>query len=187
MVEVKGWRQRIWRGVTLLIVAAAGMSGAVADESVVTYHGALDRSGHYLAPALTWAKATSVQLDAGFNATVDGAVYSQPLYWVPPTGGGAARLIVATENNNVYALNARTGKPIWTTSLGRRFRARSCRAATSTQWASPARRRSIRPQGSFIWKRTLRRPAAARAQGVRAFARHGSGNAGLAGRCQARA
>ncbi len=120
MVEGKGWRRRFWRGLTLLGVAAAGVAAAAAaaDHSVVTYHNALDRSGHYVAPALTWAKAASVQLDAGFNATVDGAVYSQPLYWVPPTGGGAARLIVATENNNVYALNARTGAKIWAKNLG---------------------------------------------------------------------
>ena len=118
MVELKGWRQRIWRGLTLLMAAAAGVGGAAADESVVTYHGAADRSGLYVAPALTWAKAATVRLDAGFNATVDGAVYSQPLYWVPPAGGGAARIIVATENNFVYALDAGTGAQIWETSLG---------------------------------------------------------------------
>ena len=71
-----------------------------------------------MAPALTWAKAANVRLDAGFHATVDGAVYSQPLYWVPPPGGGAARIIVATEKNKVYALDAGTGAPIWETSLG---------------------------------------------------------------------
>ena len=117
MVEPKGWRQRIWRGLTLLIAAAAGIGGAAAAESVVTYHGAADRSGLYVAPALTWAKAATVRLDAGFHATVDGAVYSQPLYWVPP-GGGAARIIVATEKNFVYALDASTGAQIWRTSLG---------------------------------------------------------------------
>jgi hypothetical protein len=118
MVEPKGWRQRLWRGLTLLMAAAAGTGGAAADQSVVTYHGALDRSGLYVAPELTWAKAATIRLDAGFHAVVDGAVYGQPLNWVPPPGGGAARLIVATENNNVYALNARTGAPIWATSLG---------------------------------------------------------------------
>ena len=116
MVEPRGRRRRLWRGLTLLIAAAAGVRGAAAAESVVTYHGAADRSGLYVAPTLTWTKAATVQLDAGFHATVDGAVYSQPLYWVPP-GGGAARLIVATENNKVYALDARTGAPIWETSL----------------------------------------------------------------------
>ncbi len=118
MVESKRWRQHIWRGLMLLAVAASGVSDAAAAESVVTYHGAVDRSGLYEAPGLTWAKAATVQLDAGFNAKVDGAVYAQPLYWVPPSGGGAARIIVATENNFVYALNAATGARIWRTSLG---------------------------------------------------------------------
>ena len=118
MVEPKRWRQRLWRGLMLLTAAVAGVSGAAAEESVVTYHGALNRSGLYKAPGLTWAKAATVQLDAGFKASVDGAVYAQPLYWVPSSGGGAARLIVATENNQIYALNARTGARIWRTSLG---------------------------------------------------------------------
>jgi hypothetical protein len=118
MVEREGWRQRIWRGLTLLAVAAAGVCGAAAAESVVTYHGALDRSGLYEAPGLTWVKAATVQLDAGFSAKVEGAVYAQPLYWVPSSGGGAARIIVATENNFVYALDAATGARIWRTSLG---------------------------------------------------------------------
>ncbi len=118
MVEPKGWRQRLWRGLSLLMAAAAGLGGAAADQSVVTYHAAADRSGLYVAPALTWAKAPTVRLDTGFHATVDGAVYAQPLYWVPPAGGGAARIIVATEQNFVYALDASTGAQIWETSLG---------------------------------------------------------------------
>ena len=116
MVQSKRWRQRIWRGLTLL-AAAAGVGPAAADESVITYHGAADRSGLYVAPGLTFAKAAAVRLDAGFHATVDGAVYAQPLYWVPPAGGGAPRIIVATENNFVYALDAATGAQIWSTSL----------------------------------------------------------------------
>ncbi len=117
MVESKRWCQRLWLGVALLVALGALVGGAAADDSVVTYHGAADRSGLYVAPALTWTKAASVQLDAGFNATVDGKVYGQPLYWVPPAGG-AARIIVATEQNFVYALNAATGARIWRTSLG---------------------------------------------------------------------
>jgi hypothetical protein len=58
-----------------------------------------------------------VKLDTGLYAAIDGAVYAQPLYWVPP-GGGAARIIVATENNFVYALDASTGAKIWEKSLG---------------------------------------------------------------------
>jgi hypothetical protein len=118
MVESKRWRQRIWRGLMLLAAAAADVSGAAAVESIITYHHTADRSGHYIAPHLTWTEAATVRLDAGFYATVDGAIYAQPLYWVPPAGGGAARIIVATENNFVYALDAGTGAQIWWRSLG---------------------------------------------------------------------
>jgi outer membrane protein assembly factor BamB len=117
MIETKGWRERILRVLTLLMAAAAGLGGAAAAENVITYHGAADRSGLYVAPTLTWTKARTVRLDPGFNAAVVGAVYAQPLYWIPP-GGGAARIIVATENNNVYALDAVTGAQIWERSLG---------------------------------------------------------------------
>jgi outer membrane protein assembly factor BamB len=48
---------------------------------------------------------------------VEGWVYAQPLYWVPPAGG-AARIILATENNFVYAIDPATGKQIWAKSLG---------------------------------------------------------------------
>jgi hypothetical protein len=101
---------------TVVYAAAAGIGAAVADESVVTYHNAANRSGLYVAPTLTWTKAPSVRLDSGLHAGVDGWVYAQPLYWAPPTG--AARLIVATEKNFVYALNADTGAQIWARSLG---------------------------------------------------------------------
>jgi outer membrane protein assembly factor BamB len=117
MARKNGRRRLLWVGLTLLTAAAAGAGAAEAAESVTTYHGAADRGGLYVAPTLTWTKAAAVHLDAGFKATVDGAVYAQPLYWIPP-GGGAARVIVATENNMVYALDAKTGAQIWETSLG---------------------------------------------------------------------
>jgi outer membrane protein assembly factor BamB len=100
----------------VVYATAAGIGKAVADESVITYHNAADRSGLYVVPTLTWAEASAVKQDTGFHAGVDGWVYAQPLYWVPRTGGAA--LIVATEQNFVYALDASTGKQIWVKSLG---------------------------------------------------------------------
>jgi len=46
------------------------------------------------------------------SSTLDGAVYSQPLV----VGN---RLIVATENDSVYSLDALTGRPIWKRTLGK--------------------------------------------------------------------
>jgi hypothetical protein len=65
----------------VVLMAAAGVSGAAADESVLTYHCTADRSGLYVASGL--AKAATVRLDTGFHATVDGAIYGQPLYGAP--------------------------------------------------------------------------------------------------------
>jgi hypothetical protein len=101
----------------VIYAAAASIGNAVADESVITYHNAANRSGLYVAPRLSWTTAPHLKLDTSFHATVDGAVYSQPLYWVPPAAG-AARIIVATENNFVYALDADTGAQMWAKSLG---------------------------------------------------------------------
>ena len=113
MVEPREWSHRIRRCLTLLIAAAASIGNAVAAESVITYHNAANRSGLYVAPTLSWTTAPHVKLDTSFHATVDGDVYAQPLYWAP-----ADSVIVATENNFVYALNAGTGAQLWETSLG---------------------------------------------------------------------
>jgi hypothetical protein len=88
------------------------LNGAAA-QSVMTYHGSADRSGLYVDSALTPATAATVHLDSGFHAAVDGAVYGQPLYWAP-----SRAIIVTTEKNFVYALNATTGAEIWKTHLG---------------------------------------------------------------------
>jgi hypothetical protein len=45
------------------MAAAASIDNAVADESVITYHNAANRSGLYVAPTLTWTKAPAVKLD----------------------------------------------------------------------------------------------------------------------------
>jgi hypothetical protein len=187
MVESKRWLERLWRGLTLLAAAAAGLSGAAADDSVITYHGAADRSGHYIAPKLTWTQAATVRLDAGFHATVDGAIYAQPLYWVPPAGGGAARIIVATEKNFVYALDADTGAQIWRTSLG----ARVPLAALPCGNINPPGGHRHADDRSGHWNRlfgSVRPDVRQRTapQGVRTFARDGQPGVGLAGRRQGR-
>src|SRR4029453_3860822 len=52
-----------------------------------------------------------------FNGTISGSVYAQPLY-IENGPGGAAMIIVATETNRIYALNAGTGNVIWQRSVG---------------------------------------------------------------------
>jgi outer membrane protein assembly factor BamB len=106
----------VW-GATALACAALVVAAAPARAGdVLTYHNSNKRSGLYAVPGLTTAAAASLQLDSNFKATITGNVYSQPLYW-KPKGSKTAELIVATESNNVYALNAATGAVIWERSL----------------------------------------------------------------------
>jgi len=85
-------------------------------QSVTTYHAASDRSGHYVFAGLTWETAAKVHLDPKFSGAIDGNVLAQPLYWQDARGN--RRLIAATESNEVYALDATSGKVVWKTSLG---------------------------------------------------------------------
>ncbi|MDE2003436.1 MAG: PQQ-binding-like beta-propeller repeat protein, partial [Betaproteobacteria bacterium] len=55
--------------------------------------------------------------DPDFRAEVAGPIYAQPLYWRFP-GSAKALLLVATERNLVYALDAETGATAWKASLG---------------------------------------------------------------------
>jgi outer membrane protein assembly factor BamB len=68
-------------------------------------------------PGLTWEKARSVHADENFRARFQGHVYAQPLY--VHGSADAGMLVVATEDNGVHALDARTGGAIWTRSLAR--------------------------------------------------------------------
>jgi hypothetical protein len=89
-----------------------------AQDNVLTYHGSPDRSGNFIVPGLTWQRAKSLHPDEKFHAHVIGNVYAQPLHW-RAAGSNSGMLLVATEENNVHALDATTGDAIWTRSLGR--------------------------------------------------------------------
>jgi PQQ-like domain len=100
-----------------LTVALVLSASAEADQSVLTYHGAPDRAGRYVVPSLTYERARGLHFDASFHAAFQGHVYAQPLLWRRP-GSGAGMLIVATEENEVYALDAESGAQIWKRPLG---------------------------------------------------------------------
>jgi hypothetical protein len=111
-------------GILLLLATwALATQGRAADaagagtEEVLEHHENAARSGLYVAPELTWEAAGHLQRDPKFQGDVAGPVYAQPLYWRSPEGDRAL-LLVATEQNLVYALDARTGVPAWKTSLG---------------------------------------------------------------------
>ena len=102
---------------TLIAVALLSAASAHADQSVLTYHGALDRAGRYVVPGLTYERARGLRLDASFHAAFQGKVYAQPLLWRRP-GSSEGELIVVTEDNEVFALDAQSGKQIWKRALG---------------------------------------------------------------------
>jgi hypothetical protein len=96
--------------------AAPGLVPAAHANQVLTYHNNNTRHGLYVIPSLTLTAAGTMAPDTAFHATISGQVYAQPLYWAPK-GAATAELIVATENNIVYALNATTGAVIWQQQL----------------------------------------------------------------------
>ena len=82
------------------------------------HHKNLNRDGLYVQPALTKAAAAGLHKDTTFvSPPLQGQVFAQPLF----VDGGAAGqdlIIVATENNNVYGLNGKTGAQVWMKTLG---------------------------------------------------------------------
>src|SRR6059058_2068934 len=84
---------------------------ADAHVNVTQEHNNPSRDGVYIDSAFTPAAAANLTRDLGFNGTISGNVYAQPLYI---EGGPNGPMIIAvTELNNVYALDATTGLPIW--------------------------------------------------------------------------
>jgi hypothetical protein len=100
----------------LLALLVTGWAVTGRAQSVLTYHHDPARSGDYVVPALSWARARDLHLDTAFVPRFSGHLYAQPLYWQP--AGAAGMLIVATENDTVAAIDAATGSILWTRSLG---------------------------------------------------------------------
>src|SRR5216117_3659735 len=111
----------------LLIVASlwCAVLQANAQVNVTQEHNNLSRDGVYIDPGFTPAAADGLTRDLNFNGTISGNVYAQPLYI---EGGASGPMIIAvTESNNVYALNATTGLPIWSrTDIGSPVQTTQC-------------------------------------------------------------
>jgi hypothetical protein len=103
-------------GLLLPAPAAAGPAAA-AGATVATYHGDIARSGHFVVPGLSWARAPLLHLDPAFAPRFSGHLYAQPLFWRPP-GAGAGMLVVATESDTVAAIDAASGRILWQRVLG---------------------------------------------------------------------
>ena len=109
----------------LVALAPAASAGTRPPAQISAYHGDPAHDGNFIAPDLTWATAPHLRRDRGFDGRVPGHVYAQPLFWTPPRdspgdapGAATGRVIVATEDNVVVALDAVSGRIVWQTRLG---------------------------------------------------------------------
>lgn len=104
-------------GLAMVAMAALLTSPGVRAQSILNYHGAPNRSGTYTVPHLTWERAAGLHADPDFDGRVAGHIYAQPLFWHFPQINRKL-VVLATEDNVVYALDAHTGKVAWQKSLG---------------------------------------------------------------------
>jgi outer membrane protein assembly factor BamB len=96
----------------IVILLWTALLRASAQVNVTQHHNHDSRDGLYVDPAFTQSNATSLTRDLGFNGTISGNVYAQPLY-IERVPQGTPMVIAVTESNKVYALNATTGTVIW--------------------------------------------------------------------------
>ena len=103
------------RFISIFAILIAGLWTALprtmGQVNVTQEHNNPSRDGVYIDTAFTLAAAANLTRDLGFDGTISGNVYAQPLYI---EGGPNGPMIIAvTESNNVYALDATTGTVIW--------------------------------------------------------------------------
>jgi hypothetical protein len=99
-----------------MAAAAARAQPAGPGAQVLTYHADARRRGNFVEPALTWQAAQRLRPDPAFRPDVSGHIYAQPLYW--RGSDGRALLVIATESDAVYALDAASGATVWMRRLG---------------------------------------------------------------------
>jgi hypothetical protein len=90
---------------------------ADAQVNVTQHHNHASRDGLYIDTAFTQSAAANLTRDLGFDGTISGSVYAQPLY-IEGGPGDRAMVIAVTESNNVYALDAVDGSIMWQLNVG---------------------------------------------------------------------
>jgi hypothetical protein len=94
--------------------AVVAVNGQV---NVTQFHNHDSRDGLYVDSTFTPAAAANLTRDLNFDGTIIGNVYAQPLY-INDGPGGRPTIIAVSESNNVYALDALDGSPIWQRNVG---------------------------------------------------------------------
>ena len=102
--------------VILAILLTIFLAGFAFSQNVLTYHNNNARTGlNSTETTLTLSNVNLNTFGKLFTIKVDGAVDSEPLYLssVPVNGTTHNLLIVATENDSVYAFDADIGTKLW--------------------------------------------------------------------------
>jgi hypothetical protein len=106
---------------TLFFLLAAPLLPLAAQTNVLTFHNDVGRTGRNLAETtLTPSTVNATAFGKLFLTTLDGVVDAQPLYVAAvaiPNQGTHNVLIVPTENDSLYALDADTGAQLWKVAL----------------------------------------------------------------------
>ena len=110
---------RLWpAALPWCVLAVTGVDfRAQAAVNVTQHHNHVSRDGLYISSAFTHSAAASLKRDLAFDGTISGNVYAQPLY-ISGGPGGKSMVIAVTESNNVYALDAASGRVIWSRNVG---------------------------------------------------------------------
>jgi hypothetical protein len=83
------------------------------SADVTQHHRNPSRDGVYVDAAFTKAKAATIHRDTTFTSpAIQGPTYAQPLY-VENVAGGKNLVVVATEQNWIYGLDAANGTAVW--------------------------------------------------------------------------
>ena len=82
--------------------------------SVLERNNSPGRTGVFVQPTLTKARAATMVLDRTFDGTVSGNVFASPLF----VDGTPGVFVIATENNQISVLDENTGRPVWQRTYG---------------------------------------------------------------------
>ena len=114
---IKHRRMKILVFFVVVVCLWSAVVPANTQVNVTQFHNHESRDGLYVDAAFTPIAAANLARDLNFDGTIAGNVYAQPLY-IEGGPSGKAIIIVATESNNVYALDALDGSIIWQLNVG---------------------------------------------------------------------
>ena len=114
---IKHGRMKVLFFVVVLVCVGSAVVPANAQVNVTQFHNHESRDGLYIDAAFTQSAAANLTRDLNFDGTIAGNVYAQPLY-IEGGPSGKAMIIVATESDNVYGLDAVNGSIIWQRNVG---------------------------------------------------------------------